>query len=84
MKKFGLEAILGSSRRVAFYRNVRTSQIAVRGLLQSAAAVSLGGSDGRLLIYATPEFPCSLEVTMETPRIRSILSELEEFCVDRD
>jgi hypothetical protein len=83
IKKSGLAEILGSSRRVGFYRNVRTPQIAVRGLLQSAAAVSLGGSDGRLLIYATPEFPCSLEVAMEPLRIRSILSELEEFCVDR-
>jgi hypothetical protein len=83
IKKSGLGAILGSSRQVRYYRSTSTPQIGARGLLQSAAAVSLGGSDGQLLIYATPEFPCSIEVVMEPLRIRSILSELEEFCVDR-
>jgi hypothetical protein len=83
MKRFGLEAVLSNSRRVRFYRNVNASQIGTKGLLKSASAVSLAGSDGQLLIYATPEFPCSLEVVMEPLHIQSILAALEEFYVDR-
>lgn len=82
IKKFGLEAVLSSSRRVRFYRDINATEIGAKGLLQSAAAVSLAGSDGQLLIYATPVFPCSLEVAMEAPRIRSILMEMEEFFVE--
>jgi len=83
MKKSGLEAILGTSRQLRFYRNANASQVGSKGILQSAAAVSLGGDGEQLLIYATPEFPCSLEVMQEPTRIQSILTELEEFYVDR-
>ena len=82
IKKSELEAVLASNRRVRFYRSPLLSGVGPRGVLQSAAAVSFAGctsNDRQLLIYATPEFPCSLEVVMEASHIQSILAGLEEF-----
>jgi hypothetical protein len=54
--------------------------------LQSAAAVSLASRasvDKQLIIFATPEFPCSLEISMDVSRINAILAGLEEFHLDQ-
>jgi hypothetical protein len=83
IKKYGLETAFANGRKVRFYRKHNASQIGPRGLLQSAAAVELAGKQGRFFIYATPEFPCSLEVVMEPLHIAEILVGLEEFYPDR-
>jgi hypothetical protein len=81
IKESGLGAILGSRRRVTFYRSRSSANIGVRGVLQSAAALMLGAGDEQLLIHATPVFPCSLEVVTGLSRMRSLLLDLEEFCL---
>jgi hypothetical protein len=81
IRRSGLDAVLKSNRQVRFYRSANVSQIGFKGVLQSVAAVSLTSSvpsEGMLFIYATPELPCSIEVTMEPPRIETILAGLEE------
>jgi len=80
----GLGDILDGNREVKFYRSPRAagSGLPSRGLLQSAAAISFGGrsSDSqRVLIYATPAFPCSIEVVLDESRSRSIIEDLEEI-----
>jgi len=83
-KQRGMGSLLSGPRQVRFYRNASDlfSGLPPCGVLQSAAAVSLSGEacgPCQLLIYATPELACSLEVVLERARIESILAELEEF-----
>jgi hypothetical protein len=83
-KRFGLHEALESNRQVKFYRNPDAIALGLgsRGPLQSASAVSLAGSglcSERLLVYATPELPSSLEIILEGPRLLAVIAGLEEF-----
>ena len=78
------ESLLKSTRRVRLFRDTRVPSLNLppKGVMQSAAAVCLEDGNGasfRVLIYATPEISCSLEVTTEPSRINAIIAALEEF-----
>ena len=72
-------------RRVRYYLDPddRDRGLHAQGPLKSAAAIELSGfrqdSEFSVVLYATPEYPCAVEVTASANRRRTILSPLEEF-----
>ncbi len=83
-RRSALPGIAGADRTVRFFRDRRafSEGLTSKGALQSASAITLSEtseSAGQLIIYATAEFPCSLEITAEVKRIDSILAGLQEF-----
>jgi hypothetical protein len=79
----GLKAVLKGNRTVKFYRNFEATRADMnsRGILRSAAAIVLGSnsSDQCVVIYASPELACSVELAWGRPRVSQILTSLEEF-----
>jgi hypothetical protein len=79
-----LKDICDHSRLVRYYID---REDALRGLtkcgpLDSAAALELVSStnpESRLVLYATPEYPCSVELATTPQRCDEILSKLEEL-----
>jgi hypothetical protein len=71
------------SVRYFFDPNDRDRGLAKQGPLDSAAAIEFGGEQGRpahrVVLYATPEYPCAVELATTAERCDSILASLQEF-----
>jgi hypothetical protein len=80
-----LEHIWSSPRTVRYYFDPenRARGLTPGGSMDSAAALQLtfktGDPSVRLLLYATPEYPCSVELATKAERCDEILANLEEF-----
>ncbi len=79
----GLGEVLKGKRTAKLYRNADATRADKnsRGVLRSAAALVLGSnsSDQCVVIYASPELACSVEVAWDRARASQILTSLEEF-----
>lgn len=82
LSRDGAAGVLGTNRKVRFFRRVDPAHARpARGLLHSAAALIFEGepSSAVFAIYASPNAVCSVELTWDSARINEIVSSLEEF-----
>jgi len=72
-------------RNVRYYLDpsVRVRGLTPQGPLDSAAALEFADRSGdrtrTVLLYATPDYPCAVELVTRAERVREILATLEEF-----
>jgi hypothetical protein len=82
-KGSSLEALLQPRRIARYYYDPedRRRGLLESGALRSAAAVEISSAtrQARLVLYATPEYPCALELATDMKRCDEILSRLDEF-----
>jgi hypothetical protein len=78
-----LEPLFGRPRIVRYYYDPedRHRGLMKCGALDGTAAIRFSATDGEgtLLLYATTEYPCALEVVTDRVRCDEILMALEEF-----
>jgi hypothetical protein len=80
-----LEQLWMIPRVVKYYFNPedRRRGLIAQGPFDSAAAMELrvqsGDADSRLVLYATPEYPCSIELVTAPERCDEIIAELKSF-----
>lgn len=78
-------SLISSPRTVKFYSDPRDRErgLVPMGPMDSAAAVAFSSpssnADQILLLYATPDYPCSVELAISAERCNEILANLEEF-----
>ncbi|HSB45200.1 MAG TPA: hypothetical protein VLD60_09320 [Nitrospira sp.] len=83
--KFGKGRIWQGPRLVRYFVDPDDRQrgLPMQGPLDSAAAIEFGGEQGRrtdrLVLYATPEYPCAIELATTIERCDAILASLQEF-----
>lgn len=84
-KETGLAGVWLGKRSVRYFfdREDRGRGLTVQGPLESAAAIEFrpvsGTPDQCLVLYATPGYPCAIEVAITSERRDELLATLEEF-----
>ncbi len=84
-KESGQAGIWQLPRSVRYFLDPedRDRGLTVQGPLDSAAAIEFRPASGSptqcLVLYATPEYPCAIEVATASERRHAILAALEEF-----
>lgn len=84
-KESGQAGIWLGPRSVRYFLDPedRDRGLTVQGPLDSAAAIEFRAASGSpaqcLVLYATPEYPCAIEVATTSERRDAILATLEEF-----
>jgi hypothetical protein len=78
-----LQALFEELRSVRYYYDPedRRRGLVGCGVLDAAAAIEFSSrpSQARVILYATPEYPCALELAIDKQRCDEILGKLEEF-----
>lgn len=80
-----LEALWSNPRTIKYYFDPQDFRrgLTHQGPLDSAAAIEVTATSGnlasRLVLYATPEYPCSIELATTRWRCDGILSTLKQF-----
>ena len=84
-KEAGQAGIWQAPRSIRYFFDPedRSRGLTVQGPLDSAAAIEVRPASGSptqcLVFYATPEYPCSIEVATKSERRDAILATLQEF-----
>lgn len=84
-KETGLAGVWPGQRAVRYFFDPedRGRGLTVQGPLDSAAAIEFrpvsGSPNQCLVLYATPEYPCAIEVATASERRDALLATLEEF-----
>lgn len=82
---FGKGRFWQEARSVRYFLDPddRDRGLGVQGPFDSAAAIEFGGEQDRtaerLVLYATPEYPCAIELATTVERCGEILANLQEF-----
>lgn len=78
-----LESLFHGPRVVRYYRDLEDGRRGLVGcaVLGAAAAVEISSAtrQERVVLYATTEYPCALELATDTNRCHEILGRLDEF-----
>jgi hypothetical protein len=79
-----LGSLFKQPREVRFYRDFDDENRGLKriGCLESAAAIEFGGSSaerGRVVLFATADYPCSVEILTDPSRCDELLAGLVRF-----